>query len=88
MCTWSNRWVQGGGEIASALKPFLFTVVMDRMTDEVRQEIVICSESSEWVGERPERWRYVLERKGIKVSRSKTEDLCLNERKAAVTVKQ
>ena len=51
----------------SALSPFLF-MVMDRLTDEVRQEspwtmmftdaIVICSESREQVEEKLERWRY------------------------------
>lgn len=45
----------------SALKPFLFAVIMDRMTNEVRQEslwvimfaddIVICSQTLEQVEE-------------------------------------
>ena len=61
----------------------MFTMVMDRLTDEVRQEspwtmtfaddIVICSESREQVEEKLERRWYVLERRGMKVSRSKTE---------------
>ena len=56
-----------------ALSPFLFAMVMDRLTDEVRQEspwnmmfaddIVICSESKEQVEKSLERWRYALERK-------------------------
>ena len=67
----------------SALRPFLFAMVMDRLRDEVRQEsswtmmfadvIVICSESSEQVEDNLERWRYALERRGMKVSHSKTE---------------
>lgn len=67
----------------SALSPFLFAVVIDRLTDEVRQESlwttlfaddsVICSENREQVYESLERLRYTLERRGIKVMRSKTE---------------
>ena len=67
----------------SALSPFLFAIVMDRFTDEVRQEppwnmmftddIVICGESREQAEESQEKWRYALERRGMKVSRSKTE---------------
>ncbi|KAK3533182.1 hypothetical protein QTP70_013011 [Hemibagrus guttatus] len=55
-------------------------VVMDQLSEKVRQEspwtmmfaddIVICSESREQVEENLERWRFVLERRGMKVSRS------------------
>ena len=63
---------------------------MDRLTDEVRQEspwnmmftddIVICSESKKQVERSLERWRYAIERRGMKVNRSKTEYMCVNER--------
>ncbi|KAK3506867.1 hypothetical protein QTP70_030604 [Hemibagrus guttatus] len=63
----------------SALSPFLFAIVMDQLSEEVRQEspwmmmfaddIVICSESREQVEENLERWRFALERRGMKVSR-------------------
>uniref|UniRef100_A0A3B3I842 C2 domain-containing protein n=1 Tax=Oryzias latipes TaxID=8090 RepID=A0A3B3I842_ORYLA len=43
-------------------------------------DIVICSESREQVEEQLERWRFALERRGMKVSHSKTEYMCLNER--------
>ena len=43
--------------------------------------IVICSESKERVEEKLERWRYALERRGMKVNRRKTEYKCVNERK-------
>ena len=72
----------------SALSPFLFAVIMDRLTDEVRREppwtmlfandIVICEETRKEVEWILESWRYALERRGMKVSRSKTEYLCVN----------
>ena len=41
-------------------------------------DIVICEETREEVERRFESWKYALERKGMKVSRSKTEYLCIN----------
>ena len=89
--------VEVGLHQGSALSPFLFAMVMDRLTDEVRQEspwtmmfaddIVICSESREQVEENLERWRYALERRGMKVSRSKTEYMCVNERNPSGTMR-
>ena len=71
--------VKVGLHQGSALSPFLFAVIMDRLTDEVRREppwtmlfaddIVICEEIREEVEQRTECWRYALERKGMKVSR-------------------
>ncbi|KAK3512681.1 hypothetical protein QTP70_022641 [Hemibagrus guttatus] len=67
------------------------------LSEEVRQEspwsmmfaddIVICSESREQVEENLERWRFALERRGMKVSRSKTEYMCVNEREGSGTVR-
>ncbi|KAK3558446.1 hypothetical protein QTP86_018105, partial [Hemibagrus guttatus] len=77
-------------------------VVMDQLSEEVRQEspwtmmfaddivtddYMICSESREQVEENLERWRFALERRGMKVSRSKTEDTCVNEREGSGTVR-
>ncbi|KAK3568983.1 hypothetical protein QTP86_021610 [Hemibagrus guttatus] len=72
--------VEVGLHQGSALSPFLFAMVMDQLSEEVRQEspwtmmfaddIVICSESREQVEENLERWRFALERRGMKVSRS------------------
>ncbi|KAK3544767.1 hypothetical protein QTP86_026773 [Hemibagrus guttatus] len=72
-------------------------VVMDQLSEEVRQEspwtmmfaddIVICSESREQVEENLERWRFALERRGMKVSRGKTEYMCVNEREGSGTVR-
>ncbi|KAK3521303.1 hypothetical protein QTP70_003146 [Hemibagrus guttatus] len=75
------KWsLEVGLHQGSALSPFLFAIVMDQLSEEVRQEspwtmmfaddIVICSESREQVEENLERWRFALERRGMKVSRS------------------
>ncbi|KAK3573129.1 hypothetical protein QTP86_014133, partial [Hemibagrus guttatus] len=89
--------VEVGLHQGSALSPFLFAIVMDQLSEEVRQEspwttmfaddIVICSESREQVEENLERWRFALERRGMKVSRSKTEYTCANEREGSGTVR-
>ena len=70
---------------------------MDRLTDEVRREppwtmlfaddIVICEETREEVVRRLESWKYALERRGMKVSRLKTEYLCTNGGNDDETVK-
>ena len=82
--------VKVGLHQGSALSPCLFAMMMDRMTDEIREEapwtmmfaddIVICSESKEHVEEKLESWRYALERRGMKVNRRKTEYMWVNER--------
>ncbi|KAK3525945.1 hypothetical protein QTP70_011035 [Hemibagrus guttatus] len=89
--------VEVGLHQGSALSPFLFAIVMDQLSEEVRQEspwtmmfaddIVICSESREQVEENLERWRFALERRGMKVSRSKTEYMCVNEREGSGRVR-
>ncbi|KAK3554949.1 hypothetical protein QTP86_001870 [Hemibagrus guttatus] len=89
--------VEVGLHQGSALSPSLFVMVMDQLSEEVRQEspwtmmfaddIVICSESREQVEENLERWRFALERRGMKVSRSKTEYMCVNEREGSGTVR-
>ncbi|KAK3521076.1 hypothetical protein QTP86_007004, partial [Hemibagrus guttatus] len=71
--------------------------MMDQLSEEVRQQsswtmmfaddIVVCSESREQVEENLERWRFALERRGMKVSRSKTEYMCVNEREGSGTVR-
>ncbi|KAK3548241.1 hypothetical protein QTP70_005820 [Hemibagrus guttatus] len=69
-------------------------VVMDQLSEEVRQEspwtmmfaddIVICSESREQVEENLERWRFALERRGMKVSRIQNNGECGKEVKKRV----
>ena len=62
--------VKVGLHQGSALIPFLFAVIMDRLTDEVRREpwtmlfaddIVICEETREEVERRLESWKHTLE---------------------------
>ena len=67
----------------SALSPFLFATVMDKLTEEIRTEspwdmmfaddIVLCREDRRQLQEVLEVWRNALEKRGLKVSRSKTE---------------
>lgn len=73
----------------SAFRPFLFTLMMDRLTEEVRQEfpwtamfaddIVISSDSREEEENLEKMWRSVLERRGINVSSGDTEYECVRE---------
>ena len=89
--------VKVGLHQGSASSPFLFAVIMDRLTDEVRREspwtmlfdddIVSCEETREKVERRLKSWKYVLKRRGMKVSRSKTEYLCINGENDDETVK-
>ena len=89
--------VKVGLHQGSALSPCLFAMVMDRITDDIREEapwtmmfaddIVICSESKEWLERKLESWRYALERRGMKINRRKTEYMCVNERQDKGTVK-
>ena len=95
--TRENFNVKVGLHQGSALSPFLFAVIMDRLTDKVRREppwtmlfaddIVICKETREEVEQRLESWRYALERRGMKIKRSKTEYLCINGGNDDETVK-
>ena len=50
-------------------------------------DILICKETREEVEQRLDSWRYALERRGMKVSRSKTKYLCINGGNDDETVK-
>ena len=67
----------------STLSPFLFAIGMDKLTEEIRAEspwdmmfadgIVLCREDRRQLQEVLEVWRNALEKRGLKMSRSKTE---------------
>ncbi|KAK3557345.1 hypothetical protein QTP70_026575 [Hemibagrus guttatus] len=86
--------VEVGLHQVSALSPFLFAIVMDHLSEEVRQEspwtmmfaddIVICNESRKQVEENLERWRFALERRGMKVSHIQSNGECGKEVKKRV----
>ena len=75
----------------------MFAMVMDRLTDEIRQEspwtimfaddLVTCGEGRQQGEANLARWRYALERRGMKVSRSKREYMCVNEKGDSGTVR-
>ena len=95
--TTKNFKVTVGLHQGSALSPFLFAVIMERPTDKIRRQppwtmlfvdhTVICEETRKEVERTLECWRYALERRGMKVSRSKTKYLCANGGNDKETVK-
>ena len=83
---------EGGAAPMIGFEPLFVSciaVVVDRMTDEIREDapwtmmfaddIVIGSERKEQLEEKLESWRYALERRGMKVNRRKTEYMCVCE---------
>ena len=66
-----------------ALSPFLFIVILDVLTESIgtdppnamlfADDLVICEDTRDKAEYQLERWRDVLERHGLKVSRQKTE---------------
>ena len=69
----------------SALSPFLFAITIDRLTENIRKDapwdmlfaddIVLSRQNQRELEEDLEIWRNALERRGLKVSRSKIEYL-------------
>jgi len=70
----------------SALSPFLFLIILECLTKEIRREapwdmlfaddVVINTGTRDEAEQRLETWRHALERRGMRVSRKKTEYLC------------
>ena len=77
--------VRVGLHQGSALSPFLFAIIMDMLTKDVRKEapwdmmfaddVVLCREDKEELEVSLERWRKVFEERGLSVSRKKMEYL-------------
>ncbi|XP_063586992.1 uncharacterized protein LOC134764337 [Penaeus indicus] len=80
--------VEVGLHQGSTLSLFLFAIIMDILTDNIRIEapwsmmfaddVVICCEGKTELEENLERWRDGQEKRGMKVSRVKIEYMCLN----------
>ena len=81
--------VKVGLHQGSALSPYLFNLIMDVISAEVRDkaplsmlfadDIILSSSQHENVEKKLEEWRKVMEDRGLKISRRKTEHLQYNK---------
>ena len=70
-----------------AFSPFLFAIMMDSLTENIRKEapwqmmfaddVVLCAREKDVLESELEQWREALEKRRMKVSRAKTEYMCL-----------
>ena len=89
--------VRVGLHQGSALSPLLFVAVMDEVTERVRREapwnmmyaddVVLLNDTKEDAEKELESWREALERRGLRVSRSKTEYLCIGKQTEKAPIK-
>ena len=80
--------VEVGLHQGSAFSPFLFAIMMDSLTENIKKEapwqmmfaddVVLYAKVKDVLGLELEQWREALEKRGMKVSRAKTEYMCLN----------
>ncbi len=80
--------VEVGLHQRSAFSPFLFAIMIDSLTENIRKEtpwqmmfaddVVLCARKKDMLELELEQWREALEKRGTKVSRSKIEYMCLN----------
>ena len=76
--------VEVGIHQGSAFSHFLFAIMMDSLTENIRKEapwqrifaddVVLCAREKCILDMELEQWREALEKRGMKVSRAKTED--------------
>ena len=86
--------VKVGLHHGSALSPRLFILIMDVLSEEARtkppwailfaDDLVLVSETAEEVEDELERWRAIIENKGLTISRAKTEYLVPSHQKGVV----
>ena len=80
--------VKVGLHQGSALSPLLFIIIMYVLAEEAStkplwamlfaDDVVLVSETAEEVEEELEKWRAIIENKGLRISRSKTEYHLIN----------
>ena len=81
----------------SALSPLLFAIVIDALTGDIRREapwnmlyaddVALLNETKEDAEQELEKWRDALEKRGLRVSRSKTEYLCIGPEVNGMTIR-
>ena len=80
--------VEVGLHQGSAFSPFLFAIMMDSLTENIRKEapwqmmfaddVVQCAREKDVPDLELDQWREALDKRGMKESRAKTEYMCLN----------
>ena len=80
--------VEVGLQHGSAFSPFPFAITMDSLTENIIKEtpwlmmfaddVVLCAREKYVLELELEQWREALEKRGMKVSRTNTEYMCLN----------
>ena len=80
--------VEVGLHQGSAFSPFLCAIMMDSLTENIRKQapwkmmfaddVVLCAREKDELELELEQWGEALEKRGMKVSKAKTEYMCLN----------